>query len=39
VKGFICEPYGIDDAENISHFGGWRAYIQHRNSQAANTAN
>lgn len=39
VKGFICEPYGIDDAENISHFGGWRAYIQHRNSQVANTAN
>nr|WP_277606419.1 allophanate hydrolase [Acinetobacter sp. NIPH 1958] len=39
VKGFICEPYGLDDAENISHFGGWRAYIQHRNSQAANTAN
>lgn len=39
VKGFICEPYGIDDAENISHFGGWRAYIQHRNTQAANTAN
>ncbi|RLZ09643.1 allophanate hydrolase [Acinetobacter sp. 2JN-4] len=39
VKGFICEPYGIDDAENISHFGGWRAYIQHRHSQAANTAN
>lgn len=39
VKGFICEPYGIDDAENISHFGGWRAYIQHRNSQAVNTAN
>ncbi|MDR7015472.1 allophanate hydrolase [Acinetobacter sp. 3657] len=43
VKGFICEPYGINDAENISHFGGWRAYIQHRNSQAnhqtTNTAN
>nr|WP_314369623.1 allophanate hydrolase [uncultured Acinetobacter sp.] len=39
VKGFICEPYGLEDAENISHFGGWRAYIQHRNSQAANTAN
>lgn len=34
VKGFICEPYGLGDAENISHFGGWRAYIQHRNSQA-----
>ncbi|MDR2060621.1 MAG: allophanate hydrolase, partial [Acinetobacter sp.] len=43
VKGFICEPYGLGDAENISHFGGWRAYIQHRNSQAdqqlANAAN
>lgn len=33
VKGFICEPYGLADAENISHFGGWRAYIQHRNAQ------
>lgn len=33
VKGFICEPYGLADAENISHFGGWRAYIQHRNVQ------
>lgn len=32
VKGFICEPYGISDAENISHFGGWRAYIQHLNA-------
>lgn len=33
VKSFICEPYGLADAENISHFGGWRAYIQHRNAQ------
>nr|WP_276517954.1 allophanate hydrolase [Acinetobacter dispersus] len=38
VKGFICEPYGLGDAENISHFGGWKAYIQHRN-QVANAAN
>lgn len=29
VKGFICEPYGLQHAEDISHFGGWRAYIQH----------
>lgn len=37
VKGFICEPYGLNDAENISHFGGWRAYIQSRNpSKLAN---
>ena len=28
VKGFICEPYGLDGAKNISEFGGWRAYIQ-----------
>jgi allophanate hydrolase len=30
VKGFICEPCGIAGAEDISHFGGWRAYIAHR---------
>lgn len=28
VKGFICEPYGLNDAKDISAFGGWRAYIQ-----------
>jgi allophanate hydrolase len=27
VKGFICEPCGLDGAEDISHFGGWRAYM------------
>lgn len=26
VKGFICEPYGIAGAQDISAFGGWRAY-------------
>jgi allophanate hydrolase len=25
--GFICEPCGIEDAVNISHFGGWRAFL------------
>ena len=35
VKGFICEGYGIDDATDISHFGGWRAYI--KSLQATNT--
>jgi allophanate hydrolase len=29
VKGFLCEPYGIEGAEDISHLGGWRRYIQH----------
>ncbi len=27
VKGFICEPWAIKRASNISHLGGWRAYI------------
>ena len=31
VKGFICEAYAIKDAIDISHFGGWRAYIQSLN--------
>lgn len=33
VKGFICEPEAIGSATNISAFGGWRAYIAHRNAQ------
>lgn len=27
VAGFICEPYGVEDAADISHFKGWRAYL------------
>ncbi len=27
VKGFICEPAAVPSATDISHFGGWRAYI------------
>lgn len=27
VKGFICEPAAIADAEDITAFGGWRAYL------------
>ncbi|SDU02197.1 allophanate hydrolase [Pseudomonas pohangensis] len=26
-SGFICEPYGLEGALDISHFGGWRAYM------------
>lgn len=25
--GFICEPYGLAGALDISHFGGWKAYL------------
>lgn len=26
VKGFLCEPYGMSGAVDISHHGGWRAF-------------
>lgn len=29
-SGFICEPYGLEGAIDISHLGGWRAYLQTR---------
>jgi len=39
VKGFICEAYAIQDATDISHFGGWRAYIQSLNQTAQSVVN
>jgi allophanate hydrolase len=27
VKGFLCEPAGIEGAEEITHLGGWRNYM------------
>lgn len=27
VKGFICEWYATENAEDITHFGGWRKYL------------
>jgi allophanate hydrolase len=27
VKGFICEPYALAGARDITHYGGWRAYL------------
>lgn len=32
VKGFICEPWAISGATDITAFGGWRSYIQNLNS-------
>jgi allophanate hydrolase len=29
-KGFLVEPEAIKGAEDISHFGGWRAYLARR---------
>jgi len=28
VKGFVAEPRALDGAEDITHLGGWRAYIE-----------
>ena len=27
VKGFVCEPWALEGATDISEFGGWRAYL------------
>ena len=27
VSGFLCEAHAVSGAEDITHFGGWRAYI------------
>lgn len=27
VKGFLCEPHGLEGATDITGFGGWRAYL------------
>ena len=31
VCSFICEPYGIEGAEDVTNFGGWRNYLANRN--------
>lgn len=33
VKGFLCEGYAIDEARDISSFGGWREFL-HRGSNS-----
>jgi allophanate hydrolase len=30
VKGFVCETSGLDGAEEITRFGGWRNYLNWR---------
>ena len=27
VKGFMCETAAVEGATDITHFGGWRAYL------------
>jgi allophanate hydrolase len=28
VQGFLCEPLALEGAQDITHLGGWRAYMQ-----------
>jgi len=28
--GFICDAYGLGGAEDITHFGGWKAWLAQR---------
>jgi allophanate hydrolase len=28
VRGFVCEGYAVAGAEDMSRFGGWRAYVK-----------
>ena len=32
VQGFLCEAYATLDAIDISHLGGWRAYLETLNN-------
>ncbi len=34
VKGFLCEEVAVQDAENISTFGGWKSYLKCQNLAA-----
>jgi allophanate hydrolase len=29
VKCFVCEPYAVNGAAEITRFGGWRSYLSH----------
>ncbi len=30
VQGFVCESAAVAGADDITHFGGWRAYLKSR---------
>jgi len=36
VKGFLCEEAAVQDALNISAFGGWKAYLKSQTIAATN---
>jgi allophanate hydrolase len=30
VSGFICEPIGLEGADEITYLGGWRGFLESR---------
>jgi allophanate hydrolase len=34
VRGFVCEPFGLDGAIDISRHGGWRSYLASTSAQS-----
>ena len=28
VQGFVCESYAAEGAQDITHLGGWRRYLE-----------
>lgn len=37
VKGFLCEALAVRDAEDVTHFQGWRAYLDQQTSKQNQT--
>ncbi|MES2979204.1 MAG: allophanate hydrolase [Pseudomonadota bacterium] len=35
VQGFLCEPQALHRAEDVTHLGGWRAYIARQHAAAS----
>ncbi|WP_440311112.1 allophanate hydrolase-related protein [Klebsiella pneumoniae] len=35
VQGFVCESLALEGAEDITHHGGWRRYIESRRATPA----
>lgn len=33
VSGFICEPYAVHDAQEITHMGSWRRYMSESHNE------
>ena len=36
--GFLCEPWALEGAPDITHHGGWRAYLQASGARSASVA-